>query len=247
MTNDFDYRYDSCISRGICSMNPRTSSLQEVLALYLKASAYYALKLYENYIVDERIKGMILNTISILVSNPQFSETDFNVLTHAYNTELPRLIKEYEEMCNEKGTEPEYLKTVIKYNKELDIINAIQLGEKEFLKKVKELSQETQDLYRILFVIAKSICINILDLETFDIDSKDGYLMILKILNSLNIEETKEMGFKDLIIEAVELDNQLMKLLRNSQEKRYGKQRVNDVSYTTTPAKAILVVGSNIR
>ena len=247
MTNDFDYRYDSCISRGICSMNPRTSSLQEVLALYLKASAYYALKLYENDIVDERIKGMILNTISILVSNPQFSETDFNVLTHAYNTELPRLIKEYEEMCNEKGTEPEYLKTVIKYNKELDIINAIQLGEKEFLKKVKELSQETQDLYRILFVIAKSICINILDLETFDIDSKDGYLMILKILNSLNIEETKELGFKDLIIEAVELDNQLMKLLRNSQEKRYGKQRVNDVSYTTTPAKAMLVVGSNIR
>ena len=247
MTNDFDYRYDSCISRGICSMNPRTSSLQEVLALYLKASAYYALKLYENDIVDERIKGMILNTISILVSNPQFSETDFNVLTHAYNTELPRLIKEYEEMCNEKGIEPEYLKTVIKYNKELDIINAIQLGEKEFLKKVKELSQETQDLYRILFVIAKSICINILDLETFDIDSKDGYLMILKILNSLNIEETKELGFKDLIIEAVELDNQLMKLLRNSQEKRYGKQRVNDVSYTTTPAKAMLVVGSNIR
>lgn len=247
MTNDFDYRYDSCISRGICSMNPRTSSLQEVLVLYLKASAYYALKLYENDIVDERIKGMILNTISILVSNPQFSETDFNVLTHAYNKELPRLIKEYEEMCNEKGIEPEYLKTVIKYNKELDIINAIQLGEKEFLKKVKELSQETQDLYRILFVIAKSICINILDLETFDIDSKDGYLMILKILNSLNIEETKELGFKDLIIEAVELDNQLMKLLRNSQEKRYGKQRVNDVSYTTTPAKAMLVVGSNIR
>ena len=247
MTNDFDYRYDSCISRGICSMNPRTSSLQEVLVLFLKASAHYALKLYENDIVDEKIKAMILNTISILVSNPQFSETDFNVLTHAYNTELPRLIKEYEEMCNEKGIEPEYLKTVIKYNKELDIINAIQLGEKEFLKQVKELSQETQDLYRILFVIAKSICINILDLETFDIDSKDGYLMILKILNSLNIEETKEMRFKDLIIEAVELDNQLMKLLRNSQEKRYGKQRVNDVSYTTTPAKDMLDVGSNIR
>ena len=38
-----------------------------------------------------------------------------------------------------------------------------------------------------------------------------------------------------------------MKLLRNKQEERYGKQRVNEVSYSTTPAKAILVVGSNIR
>ena len=58
MTNDFDYRYDSCISRGICSMNPRTSSLQEVLVLFLKASAHYALKLYENDIVDEKIKAI---------------------------------------------------------------------------------------------------------------------------------------------------------------------------------------------
>lgn len=247
MTNNFDYRYDSCISRGICSMNPRTSSLQEVLVLYLKASAHYALKLYENDVVDEKIKAMILNTISVLVSNPQFSETDFNELTHAYNEELPRLIKEYEEMCNKKGAEPEYSKTVIKYNKELDIIKAIQLGEKEFLTKVKELSQETQDLYRIIFVIAKSICINVLDLETFEIDSKDGYLMILKILDSLNVEETKAECLKDLIIEAVELDNKLMKNLRTAQEERYGKRRVNDVSYTTTPAKAILVVGSNVR
>ena len=37
-------------------MNPRTSSLQEVLVLFLKASAHYALKLYENDIVDEKIK-----------------------------------------------------------------------------------------------------------------------------------------------------------------------------------------------
>ena len=247
MTNNFDYRYDSCISRGICSMNPRTSSLQEVLVLYLKASAHYALKLYENDIVDEKIKAMILNTISVLVSNPQFSETDFNVFTHAYNTELPRLIKEYEEMCNEKGTEPEYLKTVIKYNKELDIVNAIQLGEKEFLKKVKELSQETQDLYRIIFVIAKSICINVLDLETFEIESNDGYLMILTLLNSLNLEELDPFELKKLIINAAEFDNKLMKLLRKTQKERYGQQVINEVSYTTTPSKAILVVGSNIR
>ena len=247
MTNNFDYQYDSCISRGICSMNPRTSSLQEVLVLYLKNASYYALKLYENEVLDKRVQALILNTISILVSNPQFSENDFNTLTHAYNEELPRLIEAYEDICNKKNIEPEYLKTVIKYNKELDIIKAIQLGEKEFLKKVKEHSQEIQDLYRILFVIAKSICINVLDLETFEIESNDGYLMILTLLNSLNLEELDPSELKKLIIDAVEFDNKLMKLLRKTQEERYGQQVINEVSYTTTRAKAILVVGSNIR
>ena len=247
MTNNFDYQYDSCISRGICSMNPRTSSLQEVLILYLKNASYYALKLYENEVLDKRVQALILNTISILVSNPQFSENDFNALIHAYNEELPRLINSYKEICNKNDIEPEFLKTVIKYNKEFDIIKAIQLGEKECLKKVKELSQEIQDLYMILFVIAKSICINVLDLETFEIESNDGYLMILTLLNSLNLEELDPLELKKLIINAAEFDNKLMKLLRKTQKERYGQQVINEVSYTTTPSKAILVVGSNIR
>lgn len=247
MTNNYDFQYDSCISRGICSTNPRTSSLQEVLVLYLKLASHYAEKLYKNGILDENIKALILRNISILVSNPQFSETDFKILTQDFNTELPILISKYEKSCEEKGIEPEYLKSVIKYNKNLDIIKSIQLGEKEFLRKVKQLSQEAQNLYRIIFVIAKSICINVLDLETFEVDSNNGYLMILELLNSLNLEEVQTETLKELIIKATKLDNSLMKLLREKQEARYGKQRVNDVSYSTTPAKAILVVGSNIR
>ena len=102
MTNNFDYQYNSCISKGICSVNPRTSSLQEVLVLYLKAASFYALKLYKNDIVDESIKNLILNTISILVSNPQFSESDFSTLSQAYNQELPRLIEMYKKVVRIK-------------------------------------------------------------------------------------------------------------------------------------------------
>lgn len=247
MTNNYDFQYDSCISRGICSTNPRTSSLQEVLVLYLKLSSHYAFKLYEHGVLDEKIKVLILKSISILVSNPQFSETDFKNLTQCFNSELPILISKYEKSCEEKGVEPEYLKSVIKCNKNLDIVKSIQLGEKEFLKKVKLLSQEVQNLYRIIFVIAKSICINVLDLESFETNSDVGYLTILELLNSLNIENVKTDELKEIIIKATKLDNKLMKLLRNKQEERYGKQRVNEVSYSTTPAKAILVVGSNIR
>ncbi len=242
-----DYQYDSCVSRGICSVNPRTSSLQEVLVIYLKTTAFYALKLYEHGIINIEAKDAILNTISIMVSNPEFSESDFELLTSRFNEVLPDMIEEYQDMCKEKGIEAELIKTPFKSYKKIDIIQAIRLGEKEFLKGTKALSQEVRDLYKVLFVIAKSICINILDLETYDTEESDGYVTILKILDSLNSKEQDVEKIKSLILDVSRIDNKLMKQLRQAQEERYGKQRVSEVSFTTTPGKAVLVVGSNIR
>ena len=249
MTNNFneDYQYDSCVSRGICSVNPRTSSLQEILVLYLRLSSYYALKLYENNFPDSSIKDIILTTISILVSNPEFSETDFKAVTERFDEILPGIIEKYEELCKEQDTVPECLKSVLKFNKNIDIIKSIRLGEKEFLKKVQQVPREIRDLYKILSVLAKSICTNVLDLETYDKDGNEGYLTILKLLNSLNSENRDADIFKNLLEEGAKVDNELMKLVRLKQEERYGKQKITEVSYSTTPSKAILVVGSNIR
>jgi len=242
-----DYQYDSCISRGLCSINPRTSSLQEVLVLYLKLTAYYALKLYNNGHLDESARKIILNTISVMVSNFEFSENDFKTLTAEFNKVLPPLIERYEKLCKEKNAKPDFLESSLKFNQNADIIKSIQFGEKEFLKKIKLISQEIRDLYRISFVLAKSICINILDLETFGIDSEEGYLAILRLLNSLNTNNDSEDEIKKTIEEIAKVDNTLMNSVKIAREQRYGKSRVKEVSYTTTPGKAVLVVGSNIR
>ncbi len=243
-----DYQYDSCAAQGECSVNPRTSSLQEVLILYLKLASYYALKLYENGVSDNKVRSMILNTISILVSNFEFSERDFKVITAGFNKILPGLIKKYESVCRENNIVPECLKSILKFKQNTNIIQSIQLGEKEFLKKNKLLSAQTRDLYKILFVLAKSICINVLDLESFGIEDKTGYISILKLLNSLNTntkDDNKEI--KEFIEQIARIDNDLMKSLLTAKEERYGSQNVCEVSYSTTPGKAILVVGSNIR
>ena len=249
MNYDFneDYQYDSCASRGICSVNPRTSSLQEVLVMYLKLTAYYALKLHENNKNDSDIKDIILDTISVLVSNPEFSETDFKALTGRFNEIIPRIIKEYEETCSEQNIIPECLKSVLKFTQETNIINSIRLGEKEFLNKVNSIPQEVRDLYKILFVLAKSMCINITDLESFGKNTDEAYITVLELLSSLNYEEQDIEKLKDFICKITKIDNNLMVELRSAQEERYGKQIQNEVSYTTVPGKAILVVGSNIR
>ncbi len=244
-----DYQYDSCVSQGVCSINPRTSSLQEVLILYLKLASYYALKLDENGVQDNHTRNIILNTISILVSNFEFSERDFRVITEGFNKILPPLIKKYEEVCKNSNIVPECLKSILKFKQSSDIIKSIRFGEREFIKKSKLLSPDIRDLYKILFVLAKSICINVLDLESLGIQDRIGYISILKLLNSLNTEGNEENteNLKTLIKEISVIDNTLMKTLQNAREERYGKQRLCEVSYSTTPGKAVLVVGSNIR
>ena len=234
-----DYQYDSCVSQGICSVNPRTSSLQEVLVLYLKLTAYYALKLYENGGSDEKARNIIMNTISVMVSNFEFSEKDFEALANGFKNILPPLIKKYESLANVKDDIPESLKSVLKLDEKADIIRSIKLGEQEFLKKAKEISAESRDLYKILFVLAKSICINVLDLESFGVDAEDGYLSILKLLNSLNADEQNPEKIKALIEEMAGMDDRLMRTLQKAREERYGKPEVAEVSYTTTPGKAI--------
>ena len=244
-----NYQYDSCVSRGICSVNPRTSSLQYILVLYLKLAAHYVIKIKDLHSDSgdsiNKIKNLILNTISIMVSNPEFSENDFRAIISGFNEELPKIINRYEDLCKEQNRKPDYLESVIKYDKQDDIIKAIQLGEKEFLKSVHSFPEEIRDLYKILFVLAKSMCTNILDLETFGIE--DGYEEILDLLNFLNSESQSLESIKELIINVTKKDNLLMKKLFESKVARYGKPRPKMVSYSTVPSKAVLVVGSNLR
>ncbi len=249
MENNFseDYQYNSCTSRGICSINPRISSLQEILVLYLKQTAYYMLKLQDKSYKNDAIKNLILNTLSVMVSNTSFSEIDFEMITNHFNKLLPEIIQKYEDICAKDGIEPEHIKTVLEYNTENDIIKSIRIGEAEFRKIINKIPKQIYSMYKLMFVIAKSICTNVQDLETFGEDSEEGYTTILIILNQLNSENTTTNEIKNILNKIAEVNHNLMKKLRETQIKRYGKQQENNVSYTTTPGKAILVVGSNIR
>ena len=72
-----DYQYDSCISKGICSINPRTSSLREVLVMYLKHLAFYTLQLKYLGVKNDYTEDIILNTLSGLMSNLETGNEQF--------------------------------------------------------------------------------------------------------------------------------------------------------------------------
>lgn len=244
-----DYQYNSCISRGICSINPRISALQTVLVLYLRMFAKFGLKLESKKLIPERIKDFILNTISVTIYNPEFNEDSFITIINNFRNILPLTIEEYYKHNEDLGDENllEKGKANKLYEETKEIISAIQFGEKKFNEEQKSLSTETRDLYNITLIILKSLSINILDLKSFEKNFDIGFSTILKLLNLINIKEESISKIRTAIQKAAKIDNELMNLIRNTQNEHYGEQNIAEVSFSTIPNKAVLVVGSNIR
>ena len=242
-----DFQYDSCSSYGICSINPRTSALQRVLLLYLKLIGKYAMRLLEKGERDENAEEFILNTITIAVSNPEFTEESFISAVSTFKEKLPPIIDRYNKIFEEEDFKGESLESLELFTQTNDIISAIKFGEKRFRDLISKIPAKVRDFYNIMLVIAKSISINLLDLESYKKTYDKGFLTVLKLLNLINLEEQDILQLKNEIYNAVLVDNEIMSLIHSSQEERYGIQDVAEVSYTTVPSKAVLVVGSNIR
>ena len=243
---DEDYQYDSCISKGICSINPRTSSLREVLVMYLKQLAFYTLHLKYLGVKNNATEKIILNTLSGLMSNLEVGNKQFYQTLINLKSIIIESIDIYKKTCKERNIKPKEIPTNIKLNKKLNITDLIQLGEKEFSKKLKVISDNKRNLYEIIFLVLKSICINLVELKSFGEDNVCAYSEILYLLNTINFPELSERILVKKINKAVEIDHSLRKILYKKRIKNFGEQTKAKVSYTTYPNKAILVAGTNI-
>jgi len=245
MTNEkFEgYQYNRCSSRGICSINPATASFQEIILLNLKYMAYYGLKLDECGTKDKKISNLILNTLSVLSSNYEISAMNFELINSAFRKEFPRVIKEFSDIC--PGYEKPETDSILQKDAELN--DYIRYGEKEFNKRMQTLSDVERNLYMILFVLIKSLCINILTYESFGAEADDEIILIYRVLNLLNTPSVQKGELKKYVSELAESDCNLMKKLHAIQEETYGEQEEKEVSFSTDKGKAILVVGSNLK
>ena len=243
-------QYNSCTSKGICSVNPRTSALQNVLGLYLQLCIKYCAKLDKKNALKKDIKEFILNTISVSVSNPEFTEVCFMEAISKFKEILPELIASYNELYQKNDFEGENILLSDIFKKCENIVDAIKFGEKIFQTKVSKIPEETRNIFKILLIIAKSISINLLDFESYENNEKyynNTFKVITFILNSINVKNFNLEKLKKVAYKCASCNTKLMEMLHCKQEERYGKQRIVKISYTTTPSKAVLAVGSNIR
>lgn len=241
-----DYQYDSCISKGICSINPRTSSLREVLVMYLKQLAFYTLQLKYLGIKNNSTEDLVLNTLSGLMSNLEVGNKQFYQTLVNLKSLIIESVEIYNKTCRERNIKPKEIQTNIKLTKKLNITDLIRFGEKEFNKKLKSLSDNKRNLYEIIFLVLKSICINLVELKSFGDDNDCAFSEILYLLNTINFPELSERILIKKINKAVETDHILRTILYKKRTENYGEQTKAEVSYTTYPNKAILVAGTNI-
>ena len=215
--------------------------------MYLKQLAFYTLHLKHLGIKNNSTEDIILNTLSGLMSNlesgnKQFYQTLINLKTIIINSS-----EIYYKTCKERNIEPKEIKTNLKLNRNLNITDLIQLGEKEFSKKLKIIPENKRNIYEIIFLILKSICINLVELKSFNLNDYCAYSEILYLLNTLNFPEISEKLLLKKIKKAVKIDYMLTQNLYKIRTKNYGEQKESEISYSTYPNKAILVAGTNLQ
>ena len=243
--NSENFQYDSCISRGICSISPRTSALIVVLIIYLRLTAKYYIKICKKIKPDNEIKNLVLNTITLAVTSQEISDTSFLETMNKFKTLLPKIINKCNELFEDDDFKHEEITSSELFTQTENIIDSIKLGERILNKTIANLPPKTRDLHMTAMVISKSMSINLLELESFDVYSEAAFEAILNLLNSIDSNNTEKLI--EEIKKSVKINNRLMLLLRETQEEQYGEQEIKEVSYSTTPGKAVLVIGSNIK
>lgn len=237
------YEYDEFISGWFNSRNPSLSSLQEVILIYLQEMAYYILKLRELGAQNEVIKDNIINAILAIIANVDYNQEEFQKLMMILAQDLSQAKTLYANLCYKNNLEAKFLKTEFKHHKEFDIADIIKRGERYYVKKNTELTSEQKNLYDIMILLIKRICIKIIQLKSYDKDYETAYITILTLLNTMNTEKIKISEIRNVIEVCNSEYYKLLKTLYAIQEETYGEREVVNISFAPRTGKAILVSG----
>ena len=238
-----DYNFDSCTAKGVCATDPTISSLQEVIIMYLKQLAFYTLKLKKRGVTNKVIKDNIINTLSGLVSNTDYSQEQFKsiIMTIYENLRQSKIL--YERICKDNNINAEKLESQLKVDKQLDLTEAIKQGEKEFIRKNKLLTPKQRHLYEIMFVLIKNVCINLIQLNSYEQNCEDAYYSMLQLLNMINYRKVSPEKLKKVIESFTKINYKLIRMIHDVEIKTYGTPETVEVSFSTRPHKAVLVSG----
>lgn len=238
---------DECLAKGICSISPTLSAIQEIVLLYLKELSFYLLKLKDLGITNEIIKETIIYALFNIVTNAEYNQDQFHKLISKLYDYMFQSKALYEKHCAENNIEIEVVKSYFKYSKTLNLTDAIRKGEKYFVKRINAYTQKQKHLYDILFLLGKSLIIKMIELGRLGKEDSDAYYAILSILNSIKPAASFEEDIKREIKKAINIYHSIVKNVFDTQTELYGEISQTEVSFSTIPGHAILVSGSDFK
>lgn len=238
---------DECLSKGICSVNPRLSALHEVILVHLKELSFYLLKLKELGGTNEKIKETVTEALSGILANAEYSQQQFHKIVSELDNYINQAKILYKNFCDKNGLEALSLKLYFKHGKDSNLTEAIKKGEKYSIKKSTNFSPQQKNLYDIMLFLIKSMCIKNIELKRLGEEKDEYYYTILSMLNAMNITDFSEEKTKEELKNAIQTYYKLIVDVFQAQVSQYGEMEPVEVSFSTIPGKAILVSGSDYK
>ena len=94
--------------------------------------------------------------------------------------------KEYLKQCKVHNVLCADLKHLIKLSPKTKLSEILKMGDKEFLQKYKKATIDQKYFFEILFATVKSVCLNLITLNDFEMDCEEAVDTVLDGLNLFN-------------------------------------------------------------
>ena len=263
MSNFFNEFSDksSCRNSGMCSIDPSSYALEELLLNEIKQIAFYIVKLsdfkdqfplcgknMQSDKPDDEIKIMqdAIRALSVIIVNTAFRLDDYTKLIYGLEEQKQIIKTKYLDCCKERKIKYELVENADKLPKSPELTNLLKAGEVIVVEKQKHYEPKKLDLIELIIIFAKTTSINIEKLRHLGYTNPEWNFKILKFLNYANFSSRKIDKIKKKICDFSEVSIQIWKKLIEKLEEKYGKRIENTINLEIKEGKSILVSGSDL-
>ncbi len=262
MSNFFNEFSDksSCKNSCMCSIDPSSYALEELLLNEIKQIAFYIVKLgdfsdhfpdcskdTEEYAVkDVNIMQNAIRALSVIIVNTAFRLDDYTSLIYDLEKQKQIIKTKYLDCCKERKIKYELVENAEELPKISTLTNLLKAGEVVVVEKQKHYEPKKLDLIELITIFAKTASINIEKLRHLGYTNPEWNYKILKFLNYTNFSSRKIDKIKKKICDFSEVSLTIWKKLIEKLEEKYGKRIENKINLEIKEGKSILISGSDI-
>ena len=202
--------YNECVSKGVCSISPKISALQEVMFMMLTELAYYINKLQLLGAQNENIKFDVARYITYHATLYEYSENQVLEIINSLFSNLANTRNTYVQISKDHHSKTQKFKSNIKFENNMALNRLIAEGEKSFKVKYRHFNSNVQKYAEILFGVLKSLAHLVLELEDLGTLHEKALNEIIHALNIYNKKILDETQIRKVIFTISDLNAELM-------------------------------------
>ncbi len=248
--NEFSDK-SSCQNSGMCSIDPSSYALEELLLNEIKQIAFYVVKLEEFGALNNtpNIKNIInsaIKAMTVIIVNTAIRLEDYKELLYTLEKNKTEIKEAYLDCCKTKKIKYELVENAQKLPQNPTLTNLLKAGEAIVIEKRKEYEPKKLNLIELIIIFAKTSAINIEKLHHLNYSDFKLNYEILKFLNLTNIPALKREKLKKKICDFSCTSLEIWKKLIEKTESTYGTRQNAEINLKIKEGKSILVSGSDL-